>query len=470
MATVLKLEDYLNKDSAVKSAKAALDKANKTLSSSRYADESTRSRLKQDADNALTAYNDAVSKATQSFKDNYTNLVKDSIQKQITAAEASKKQAPSKEQADQIQQGIDKLKQELQNPQAYKEPTAAPAATPTPSPTVGATQIPGGTGAATKDINADVSNVLNIIGSDPKQLVEIQKDLKNNFPQFYNGGTGGINDWQKTIDALKVISQKWLEAPSFARTTDFRTFLLKPSFSISGGGTGTGAGASYTTISDPTSAQAKITSVFKSVLFRDPTQEELTKYTQLLNEAERKNPTKVVNGLTTGGINRDQFLINLIKESPEFKSAESQRVLSATQDLQKAATNNGITLTPELLKSYAERVKGGEDINTIKASFRDMAKLGMPDSIKKLLDQGLDLSTIYSPYKSAMASVLELDPNAITLDDRTLRSAINQDGEIPLWQFQTALRKDPRWQYTNNAKESVSNSVLKVLQDFGFRG
>lgn len=234
-----------------------------------------------------------------------------------------------------------------------------------------------------------------------------------------------------------------------------------------GAGDGTTA---YTTISDPTQAQATITSAFKTILFRDPTAEEITKYTKLLNDAERKNPTKTVNGITTGGINKTQFLTNLIKEAPEFKTAESQRILSATQDLQKAATANGITLTQDLIDSYAQRLKGGEDINTLKASFREMAKLGMPDSIKKLLDQGLDLSTIYSPYKSIMASTLELDPNSITLNDNMLRSAIGKEGEIPLYQFQTALRKDPRWQYTDNAKQTVSNSVLKVLQDFGFRG
>lgn len=468
MATVLKLEDYLNKDSSVKSAKAALDRANKTLSSSRYADESTRAKLQQNVTNAQTAYDNAVSTATQSFKDNYINLVKDSIQKQIAAAEASKKQATTKAQADQIQQGIDKLRQELQNPQGYKEPTTATKEvekTRQEDKNQGTASTPNIDKAA---LNTQVTDLVTLISADKEELVKIQQDLKKNFPQFYTGGTGGVSDWEKTNAALKIISEKWLGAPDFARTTNFRTFLLKPNFSISGGDA-TGPLPSAT-ISSDTQAQATITSVFKSILFRDPTQEELTKYKDLLNEAERKNPVKTVKGITTGGINREQFLVNLVKDLPEFKTSQNQKLLSATQDLQKAAVNNGISLTPELLNSYAERVRGGEDINAIKATFRDMAKLGMPDSIKKLLDQGLDLATIYSPYKSAMASVLELDPNSITLDDRTLRSAISKDGEIPLWQFQTALRKDPRWQYTNNARESVSNSVLKVLQDFGFQG
>jgi hypothetical protein len=32
------------------------------------------------------------------------------------------------------------------------------------------------------------------------------------------------------------------------------------------------------------------------------------------------------------------------------------------------------------------------------------------------------------------------------------------------------LRKDPRWQYTSNAREDVSTAALQVLRDFGFQG
>lgn len=234
------------------------------------------------------------------------------------------------------------------------------------------------------------------------------------------------------------------------------------------------------TIYDPTKAKSFVTSVFEDLLKRKPTNEELNKYTSAL-KAEQEKPEsatktvyKTVNGVrtavTTTGLDEKQFLTDLLTATPEFQTRQKESTFSATQDLQKIAANNGVTLTPELLNSYLDRIKGGEDINTIKASFRDMAKLGRPDSIKKLLDQGMDLATIYSPYKNLMASTLELDPNSIDLNDKTLLSAINKDGEVPLWQFQTALRKDPRWQYTNNAKQEISNSVLKVLQDFGFRG
>jgi hypothetical protein len=69
-----------------------------------------------------------------------------------------------------------------------------------------------------------------------------------------------------------------------------------------------------------------------------------------------------------------------------------------------------------------------------------------------------------------MASILELNPESIPLNDPTLRTAIGADKEMPIYEFQRQLRKDARWQYTNNAREEVSSAALGVLRDFGFQG
>jgi hypothetical protein len=69
-----------------------------------------------------------------------------------------------------------------------------------------------------------------------------------------------------------------------------------------------------------------------------------------------------------------------------------------------------------------------------------------------------------------MASTLEVAPDSISLDDATLRMAIGPDKEMSLYDFQRSLRKDPRWQYTDQARQSVSEAALGVLRDFGFTG
>ena len=69
-----------------------------------------------------------------------------------------------------------------------------------------------------------------------------------------------------------------------------------------------------------------------------------------------------------------------------------------------------------------------------------------------------------------MASVLEVNPQTIGLNDKTLRSAIGPDKEMTLYDWERSLRKDARWQYTNNARQEVSSVGLNVLQQLGFQG
>jgi hypothetical protein len=142
-------------------------------------------------------------------------------------------------------------------------------------------------------------------------------------------------------------------------------------------------------------------------------------------------------------------------------------------ELRKTATANGFDLDKDFgssINTWLQRLAVGESVETFKNVIRSQAKLGLPDKVASLLDQGMDLEGIYLPYKKLMAATLEVTPDSIKLNDPTLRAAIGPERETSLYDFQRQLRKDARWQYTNNAREEVSNSALKVLQDFGFQG
>jgi hypothetical protein len=141
--------------------------------------------------------------------------------------------------------------------------------------------------------------------------------------------------------------------------------------------------------------------------------------------------------------------------------------------LRATARSNGFDLDTSFgssINDWLQRLAKGESIETFKNTIRGAAKLGLPDKVANLLDQGLDLKDIYAPYRNVMASVLEVAPDSIGIDDKTLRMAIGPEKEMSIYDFQRTLRKDPRWQYTNNAREESSTAVLGVLRDFGFQG
>jgi len=237
---------------------------------------------------------------------------------------------------------------------------------------------------------------------------------------------------------------------------------------------------SQITVWDPTKTKDYITQLSLDILKREPTPEELTSLQSQLAAAQKKNPLNTVyktdpkTGKTTatqtGGLDEQQFITDVLKKSPEYTKVKEAATTGALQEVQSAARANGIVLTPEDAAVYAERVRNGEKIDTIASTFRKIAAISQPKAVQELLNSGTDLATIYQPYKAAMATTLELNPNDIQLTDPALANAITGDKTMTTYEFQRALRKDDRWQYTNNARSEAANVATQVLKDFGFMG
>jgi hypothetical protein len=115
---------------------------------------------------------------------------------------------------------------------------------------------------------------------------------------------------------------------------------------------------------------------------------------------------------------------------------------------------------------------GKDDIETYKQYVKEQAKSKFPTLVAQL-DQGFTVRQLASPYLQTMSNILEIDPNTIGLNDVYVNQALtglNAEGKPstkPLWQFEQDLRKDPRWNFTKNAQDSLMNTTRKVLQDFG---
>jgi hypothetical protein len=233
-----------------------------------------------------------------------------------------------------------------------------------------------------------------------------------------------------------------------------------------------------------TDSTKAINDVFEAELGRAATADEMKELKPLLADALSKNPmryeTKIVKGkkvvTQTTGLDVATFLTSQIKKIPTIKAEIDQRLggkKSLTlQELTKTAVANGLDLAVfgDDIDTWVKRVDNGEDIDIFKNLIRKTAKIGLPDKVGALLDEGINLDAVYAPYKNLMAKVLEVDAGSIKLDDPTLRSAIGPEKEMPIYEFERALRRDTRWQYTDTARQEVSDTALGVLKDFGFMG
>ena len=474
--------DYINARDALKnyqskytSAKLAFD--NTPTSSKNYSEvvanfQEANTRI----DSLQKAFNDATDAATKRYNEEKTKKSESKtakktsdIQEQLNAAIANRDQrytAYNLPVPASVQDQITKLQNQLNETKA-----TGPTGPTGPTGATGSTGATGGTGptapvesALTEDRVAFAQKYIGNI----EKTKELQQALKD--ANLYKGKVDGIFRADVINKSLDDAESKISTYESYGITFPNRIEALKRLATDfkTGGGPG-GAGGVSLTISNPTAADALVNAAFKSELGRDATAAELQKYRKILNNAEEKNPTKTVNGRTVGGINRDQFLKTEIAKLPEFAKKKTDKVAITTQSILGTAKANGVILNQSQIDSFTKRIQDGTDIKIIDSDIRKIAGLGYSDKVVKLLDQGIDLDTIYSPYKNLMASILELNPDSIDLKDPTLRSAIGPDKETTIYDFEKALRKDYRWQYTDNAKRDVSNVALKVLRDFGFQ-
>ena len=154
----------------------------------------------------------------------------------------------------------------------------------------------------------------------------------------------------------------------------------------------------------------------------------------------------------------------------------SGQALKDYQAIQSIARANGFRVKDIIPGAMTERqvlegiATGRLDANRIEQDARKLAAQGQPQYVRDLLGQGYNLDQVYAPYRQTMANLLEINADEIDLNDSTLRSAISDKGDMNVFDFKKTLKRDSRWQYTENAKQEVSDITLKILRDFGFQG
>lgn len=252
------------------------------------------------------------------------------------------------------------------------------------------------------------------------------------------------------------------------------------------------------TIPDDTALIDKINKIFKQYYGRDANQSELSIWLpQLKNQYKApsgKSKTTIKETYKDGNLVNTQYLTADNADPAVWLDSNIKSQLASGKqaigignvpegpsgkyftEFKNFAAKNGIMLSDSAATDYANKaVAGLIDADTIYSTLRESAASAFPQLADKI-KSGIDLRTLADPYIQSMSNLLEIPYTAIDLFDPKIRSALSYtqaDGKVgtkSIYDFEKDLRKDVRWQYTNNAKKEVADTTLRVLQDFGFQG
>ncbi|MHB1100013.1 MAG: hypothetical protein ACYCZR_10700 [Burkholderiales bacterium] len=166
-------------------------------------------------------------------------------------------------------------------------------------------------------------------------------------------------------------------------------------------------------------------------------------------------------------------LVPLIAAKPDG-SFGGQAGMNATS-IRQLADAYGVRMTDKWYLDTVQALQSGRltevDVrNQLVANSRSTWS-AMGDSISETTT----VKDLASSYIQTMASVLEIDPDMVDLETPEIRQALTfidpgtgKPRQKTVWEFEQGLRKDPRWDRTQQGQKELSDAGMQMLRDFGF--
>lgn len=136
--------------------------------------------------------------------------------------------------------------------------------------------------------------------------------------------------------------------------------------------------------------------------------------------------------------------------------------------LQTLARRNGVSekslplvLGYNNMDEVGRALAGGEDITVFERKIRNYGTTAMPEWVKTQVASGLEVEDVIAPYRGIIADELEIPVQQIDVTNRYIQDALAKN--MNLSEFRKTVRKDPKWQYTDGAKDVVRNALSAVL-------
>jgi hypothetical protein len=121
----------------------------------------------------------------------------------------------------------------------------------------------------------------------------------------------------------------------------------------------------------------------------------------------------------------------------------------------------------------AQLFAGTTTTEDIQEEIKKLSASAFPAYAEGIMN-GISLDVQASNVTQTVATYLELDPNAISFQDDTVRKLMQykdpttgKPTQMPQWLIEQTVKSDPRWGKTKNAQNTIDTLTHKVASDFG---
>lgn len=177
-----------------------------------------------------------------------------------------------------------------------------------------------------------------------------------------------------------------------------------------------------------------------------------------------------------GGYDQNQAMLN--QKFAEFVKPTSGNHFGGQagtyeDQIRQGMRDLGVFIPEGQLDTQIKQIIGGQSsVQSVLAQLRTQAASMYP-AYASQINSGMNVSDIASPYIGRAQQLLEMGPGAMNIQTPMIKQALQYtlDGQptsMPMYDFEKAVRQDPRWLQTDNAQDSFMSNAHRVLQDFGF--
>lgn len=146
-----------------------------------------------------------------------------------------------------------------------------------------------------------------------------------------------------------------------------------------------------------------------------------------------------------------------------------------TQQIKQLATEYGVPVTDSWVQRWVQRdLVTGNGVEGATADLMKQASSLYPGLASEIAG-GATTQQIAQPYIASASQLLELPSTQFGLGGHQIQKALTwkdpttkAPAAMPLWMFQDQLRQDPRWDKTDNARQSAYDLLQQVGSSWGF--